>query len=43
MLDGVPVPVVLGLNRKGHEQQADEGAGDGGRAGEEVVVRIHAG
>ena len=40
-LDGVPVAVALGLDRKGHKQQADERAGDGGRSGEEVVVRIH--
>jgi hypothetical protein len=34
----MPVVVALGLDRQGHEQQADESAGDGGRAGEEVVI-----
>jgi drug/metabolite transporter, DME family len=38
VLDPVPVTVALGLDRQGHEQQADESARDGGRAGEEVVV-----
>ena len=30
-----------GLDRRGHEQQADERANDGGRPGEEVVALIH--
>jgi DME family drug/metabolite transporter len=41
MLDGAPVPVTLGLDRQGHEQQAHESARDGRRAGEEVVIRRH--
>jgi hypothetical protein len=41
VLDGVPVPVALGLDGQCREQQADERAGDGGLAGEEIVVQIH--
>ncbi|MBV9793131.1 MAG: DMT family transporter [Actinobacteria bacterium] len=41
VLDRALVPVALGLDRQGHEQQADEGTGHGRRAREEVVVRVH--
>ena len=41
VLDRALVPVAFGLNREGHEQQADQGTGHRRRAGEEVVVRIH--
>jgi DME family drug/metabolite transporter len=41
VLDRALVPVAFGLNREGHEQQADQGTSHRRRAGEEVVVRIH--
>ena len=36
--DRVAVPVALGLDRQGDEQQPDQRAGDSGRPGEEVIV-----
>jgi DME family drug/metabolite transporter len=38
VFDRVAVPVALGLDRQGHEQQPDQRASDRGRPGEEVIV-----
>jgi hypothetical protein len=38
VFDRVAVPVALGPDRQGDEQQSHRRAGDGGRPGEEVIV-----